>query len=334
MSPLNVGKASNWPYTNFRLPWFKALSANNSRLCCPNYSIAFVRKRKSMTYCPTPERQRPAVWLQSATKSLTQCLIKTRQLSSLFVCGLALSWGIGQQAQAASPESAPADLVAALEQIETAASAGDVNAVMQSYSASFTNADGFTYDSLQAALQTLWERYDNITYRVELQSWEPADNGYTAETLTYIEGTQSASLQTAGTQPQRLDSVIRSQQTFQDGKIISQTTLSERNQVSSGENPPTVNVILPEQVGTGESYDFDAIVTEPLGQQYLLGAAVEEGVTATDFFTGRPLELELLSAGGLFKVGEAPASPDSRWLSALLVREDGMTVITRRLRVE
>lgn len=280
-----------------------------------------------------PHQQRSPAWLQRLTKSLTQRLTKSGQLSSLFICGLALSWGIGQQAQAASPESAPADLVAVLEQIETAATAGDVNAVMQSYSASFTNADGFTYDTLQAALQTLWERYDNLTYRVELQSWEPADNGYTAETLTYIEGTQSAT-QTAGTRPQRLESVIRSQQTFQDGKIVSQTTLSERNQVSSGENPPTVNVILPEQVGTGESYDFDAIVAEPLGQQYLLGAVVEEGVTATDFFTGRPVELELLSAGGLFKVGEAPASPDSRWLSAFLVREDGMTVITRRLRVE
>ena len=73
---------------------------------------------------------------------------------------------------------------------------------------------------------------------------------------------------------------------------------------------------------------------EPLGNRYLLGAAVEEGTTATDFFTGRPVELELLSAGGLFKIGEAPSTPDSRWVSALLVREDGLTVITRRLQVE
>ena len=73
---------------------------------------------------------------------------------------------------------------------------------------------------------------------------------------------------------------------------------------------------------------------EPIGNRYLLGAAVEEGVTATDFFTGRPLELELLAAGGLFKIGEAPSTPDSRWVSALLVRDDGLTVITRRLQVD
>jgi hypothetical protein len=93
-------------------------------------------------------------------------------------------------------------------------------------------------------------------------------------------------------------------------------------------------VILPEEVRAGESYDFDAIVMEPLGNRYLLGAAVEEGTTSEDFFTGRPVDLELLSAGGLFKIGEAPSAPDSRWVSALLVREDGLTVITRRLLVQ
>ncbi|MGB3294095.1 MAG: nuclear transport factor 2 family protein [Phormidesmis sp.] len=245
------------------------------------------------------------------------------------LCGLTLTWGGGRQAQAASPDTAPADLVNAIEQIETAATAGDVDAVMQGYSPEFTNEDGFTYETLPTALQTLWDSYDSLTYRVELQSWEPSDSGYIAETVTYIDGTQISN-----GQPAQLESVIRSQQTFADGKIVSQTILSERNQVTSGETPPTVSVILPEQVAPGESYDFDAIVMEPLGNRYLLGAVIEEGATATDFFTGRPVELELLSAGGLFKIGEAPATPDSRWVSALLVRDDGLTVVTRRLRVD
>lgn len=251
------------------------------------------------------------------------------QLVSALTCGLALSFGSGLAAKAASPETAPADLVNALEQIETAATARDVTATMQSYSPSFTNEDGFTYETLQTALQTLWESYDSLTYRVELQSWEPADGGYTAETVTYITGTQ-----TSNGRPAQLESVIRSQQTFANGKIVAQKTLSERNQLTSGDNPPTVSVILPEQVATSETYDFDVIVVEPLGDRYLLGAAVEEGSTAADFFTGRPIELELLAAGGLFKVGEAPENPDTRWVSALLVRDDGITVVTRRLRVE
>ncbi len=254
---------------------------------------------------------------------------KRCQLTASFICGLAMTWTVGgNYAQAASPETAPADLVTALDSIEAAATAGDISAVMQSYSPSFTNDDGFTYDTLSTALETLWERYSGLTYRVELQSWERAGEGYTAETVTYISGTQI----TDG-QPTQLESVIRSEQSFVGGKVVSQKTLSERNQVTSGQTPPTVSVILPEEVKTGESYDFDAIVMEPLGDRYLLGAAVEEGTTAEDFFAGRPVELELLAAGGLFKVGEAPTTTDSRWVSALLVREDGVTVITRRLRV-
>lgn len=254
--------------------------------------------------------------------------LKTGQIASALIVGWALVLGGARQTQAASPETAPADLVNAIEQIETAATAGDVNAVMQSYSPDFTNEDGFTYETLPAALQTLWASYNTLTYRVELQSWENAGNGYTAETVTYINGTKIDD-----GQPTQLESVIRSQQTFVGGKIVSQATLSERNLVTSGNMPPTVSVILPEQVSTGESYDFDVIVIEPLGNRYLLGAAVEEGVSAADFFTGRPIELELLTAGGLFKVGEAPTMPDNRWVSALLVREDGLTLVTRRLRV-
>ena len=256
-----------------------------------------------------------------------------QQFVTAALCGLAISLGSAvvsnHSAKAASPETAPAALTSAIESLEAAASAGDVAAAMQRYSPEFTNEDGFTYETLEAALQTLWEQYDNLTYRVELQSWEPTEGGFIAETLTYIDGTQLTDGQTT-----ELESVIRSEQTYRDGKVITQRTLSERNQVTSGDQPPTVSVILPEQVTPGEQYDFDAIVMEPLGNRYLLGAAVEEGTTSTDFFTGRPVELELLAAGGLFKIGEAPATADSRWVSALLVREDGLTVVTRRLQVE
>ncbi len=264
--------------------------------------------------------------------------VKCGYLSAAFLCGLTLTWGYSenyrnglgaQQAVAADAATAPAELINAIEQIEQAATAGDVAAVMQGYSPTFTNDDGFTYETLPTALESLWAKYGDLNYRIELQSWDRTDAGYSAETLTYISGTQINE-----GQPTQLESVIRSQQTFVEGKVASQTTLTERNQMTSGESPPTVSVILPEQVAVGESYDFDAIVMEPLGKRYLLGAAVEEGATSEDFFTGRPVEMELLTAGGLFKVGEAPETADSRWISALVVRDDGMTVITRRLRVE
>ncbi len=261
-------------------------------------------------------------------------------LCSLSVLGMSV---FGMAAQAAPPETAPAALVSALDQIESASNDQDIDSVMAFYAEGFTNNDGFSYDTLEATLPQLWERYDSLNYRVELQSWEEVDGGYVAETVTYIDGRQ--------TTPRRLtlESVIHSRQQFADNKIISQEILSERNQLSShstpeilsGRNqlssdstPPEVVVILPERIEPSDSYGFDVIVQEPLGERYLLGAALDEGTTAEDFFTPRPIDLELLSAGGLFKIGDAPTTPDNLWVSGLLIREDGLIVITRRLRVE
>ncbi|MEM9804687.1 MAG: nuclear transport factor 2 family protein [Cyanobacteria bacterium P01_D01_bin.56] len=232
-------------------------------------------------------------------------------------------------AQAAPPETAPAFLVNVLEAIETASNEQDIDTVMTYYTDEFTNNDGFDYATLETTLPQLWERYDTLNYRVELQSWEEIDGGnVVAETVTYIDGTQ--------TTPRllNLESVIRSRQEFQGNQITFQEILSERNQLNSNNPPQEVVVILPERATPGESYGFDAIIQEPLGERYLLGAALDEGTTAADFFTPRPLDLELLSAGGLFKVGDAPNSADNLWVSGLLVREDGLVVITRRLRVE
>ncbi|NEP16187.1 MAG: nuclear transport factor 2 family protein [Leptolyngbya sp. SIO4C1] len=248
------------------------------------------------------------------------------QVLSLGIAGLSACWAT--QVNAASPETAPAELVSVLEQLETAANAQNLDQVMSFYDESFTNEDGFTQVSLRAALDQLWQEYETLTYRIELQSWDSTDSGYVAETVTYIDGTRL--------EPRtlRLESVIRSRQQFEDNQVVSQEILSERNQLNAGENPPTVTVLLPERVSPGERYPFDAIVQEPLGERYLLGAALDEGVTAEDFFTARPLDLELLTAGGLFKVGNAPAEADNLWVSALLIRDDGLVVVTRRLRVE
>jgi hypothetical protein len=93
-------------------------------------------------------------------------------------------------------------------------------------------------------------------------------------------------------------------------------------------------VQLPQTLTPGQTYSFDTIVLEPLEGRALMGSAVDEGVTAADFFTPRPVVLDLLTSGGLYKIGTAPAEPDNRWLSTVVVREDGMVVETRRVRVE
>jgi hypothetical protein len=44
--------------------------------------------------------------------------------------------------------------------------------------------------------------------------------------------------------------------------------------------------------------------------------------------------LELLQSGGLFKRVTAPATPENRWLSAILIQGDGIVVVSQRVKVE
>lgn len=248
---------------------------------------------------------------------------------SVLALGLGISWSIVDAAAAASPATAPDEILSTLAAIEAAANDQDLEAVMANYSETFSSDTGFDYDLLRQTLETLWDQYNTLTYDIELLSWESeGPDRYTIETVTRVQGTKIRSERQLN-----LTSEVESRQQIEAGQIISQATLSESSQMTSGDNPPELQVQLPEVIGPGETYAFDAIVVEPLEGRSLMGVATEEGVTAVDFFEPRPVVLDVLSAGGLYKIGEAPAESDQRWVSAVIIREDGFVVETHRVQV-
>lgn len=251
----------------------------------------------------------------------------TKTALALFFLTLSLTAG-WNRVQAQTPQNAPPQLTNLLAQIDAAANQHDVKAVMQFYSPRFTHSDGLTRLSLEQALTQLWQRYPQLKYQTQLQSWKAEGNALVATTVTNITGTQSAS-----NRNMTLNSTIESRQRFEGQTIVRQDILAERSQLTAGTKPPTVNVNLPQQVKVGQQYNFDAVVQEPLGGDYLLGAALEEPVKVENYLNPTPVDLELLSSGGLFKVGRAPIRPDSRWVSAILIRGDGMTFVTQRLQI-
>jgi len=231
--------------------------------------------------------------------------------------------------RAESPETAPEELKKALREIETAANRQDIEGVMQHYSPNFENTDGLRYSTLEEALNALWERYPRLEYTIELQSWETEGSELVAETVTKTVGSEKIEGRWM-----QLDSTIHSRQYFQDDLLVRQEILSERTEVTSGDNPPEVEVNLPERVEVGEEYSFDVIVQEPLGNDVLLGAAKEEATRSDRYLNPSNFELEILPGGGIFKRVSAPRLPDNHWLSAIIVRGDGMRIITQRVRVE
>ncbi len=268
-------------------------------------------------------------WFASAF-SLSDCaqLRSTRRSAWLaFGIFLAIATALLPQRGWANPSAtAPPALKETLGQIDAAASKADVAGVMKHYGAAFSHSDGLDRKSLEAALSRLWQRYPNLQYRTELKAWRAEGNALVAETITYVTGSQQV-----GDRQYTLTSTLESRQRFENQRIVRQDILAEQSKVTSGSNPPTIRLVLPARVAPGQQFNFDAIVQEPLEDNLLLGAAVEEPIKPDGFLTPAKVDLRPLNAGGIFKVGRAPQRGENRWLSAVIVRHDGITVMTQRL---
>ncbi|MBW4629873.1 MAG: nuclear transport factor 2 family protein [Brasilonema octagenarum HA4186-MV1] len=225
-------------------------------------------------------------------------------------------------------QNAPSQVKNLLAQIDAAASQKNIKGVMQFYSPNFVNGDGLTRQNMEKALAAFWQRYPQLKYTTQVESWKSQGNGFVAETVTNITGVPSTRSENAA-----FNATIRSRQQIAGGKITRQDILAERTQLTSGAKPPKVDFKLPQQVKVGQQFNVDAIVQEPLGDEYLLGTALEEPIKPEKLLTATPVDLELLSSGGIFKVGRAPSVPGSQWVSAVIMRGDGMVMITQRIQV-
>jgi hypothetical protein len=246
-----------------------------------------------------------------------------------FALSICLSLGIANVIRAERPEKAPSELTEAIAKIDLAANNHDWETLKQYIAPQFSSQDGLNYQSFAQLLAKSWQNYPNLTYQTTLKSWEQKVAQLVAETVTEIRGTFDSD-------GRKIDlfSTIHSLQYFEDGQLVRQEILQERTDLISGENPPEVEVILPEKARPGEQFNFDVIVKEPLGSELLLGAAMEEKIDSERYLNPSQLKLDALSAGGIFKLVTAPQVTNDRWYSAIVIRSDGMRLITQRVRIE
>jgi hypothetical protein len=255
-------------------------------------------------------------------------LIKSASQSLVGLAFAILLGAAGQPAEALSPDTAPPTLTQDLQALDTAASQENLQGVLQYYSPNFLHADGLTKSDLEKALTDFWNRYSNLTYTTQLLSWEQTDQGITAELQTRIQGTE-----VLDDRELALNTTLNTREYWQNDQIVRQEVLTEHSQIQTGKEPPTLEVLLPDEIKVNSSFNFDVIVKEPLDDDLLLGAVSDEPVRSNGFFNPTQLEVEPLTAGGLFKVGRAPAVRDDRWVSAVVVRKGGITMVTQRLRI-
>jgi len=224
--------------------------------------------------------------------------------------------------------TAPAALTTILTKIDAAASQRQLPELLRYYSPTFSTSDGLNKAAWQQSLNKFWQSYNNLKYTTTLENWKSQENGYTARTTTKITGIQNLNGRT-----QNLLATIQSRQKIVGGQIVQQQILQERTQISSGTKPPTIEINLPERLQTNAEYTLDAIVTEPLGEDVLMGTTVEQAVSAQGYDLQPKYKLELLTAGGLFKVARAPGKSGDYWVSTMFIRPSGMTTLTQRVHV-
>jgi hypothetical protein len=281
------------------------------------------------------------LWQRQQTIGVTQSL-KHRKMTQLPIeiawvsTAIVVSFGIGlPQGVAATPPAqpaaspAPSEIATTLKQLDTAASRKDLGATMQFYSSNFSHADGLDFKTQQQVLKAFWQDTKSIQYQTQINNWKAdPQNRYTLETTTTLRGVRKAA-----DRDMDLTSTVRSRLVMQDRKIVTQEILSEQTRLVTGEKPPSVSLVLPEQVNVGQPFSFDAVVKEPLGDDLLLGSAIEESITPTQYLQPAAITLEPLSAGGIFKTGQAPQQPTRKWISAILIKNGGITIVSQRLNV-
>jgi hypothetical protein len=116
-------------------------------------------------------------------------------------------------------------------------------------------------------------------------------------------------------------------------RITGQTVLRDQAVLRSGSVDLPITLLIPDAVLTGQRYDVDVLVDEPLDGAIVAGGIVAltpQQVTALD---SPSLQLGALGGGGLFRIVQAPFTPGSQTWAVLLVHPEGVVSVSKRVRV-
>jgi len=250
---------------------------------------------------------------------------KILNLSFLFV--LSFYFSVNKLNPANSQTNISREVIELIASIDIANNNQDIETLQEFISPQFTNQDGLNNESLLESVKKLWQKYPNLRYTTAINSTEQNNEQLIVNITTQIEGSYNDGAMTFN-----LSSEVSSRQVFENNQLISQEIIREKTRVTSGENPPQVTVQLPEKARFGQQFDFDAIVDKPIDNDLLLGGVREDRINSSLFLNPEPLDLDALTAGGIFK--RVTMGSGDRWYSVVFIQDDGMTLITQRVREE
>ncbi len=116
-------------------------------------------------------------------------------------------------------------------------------------------------------------------------------------------------------------------------RITGQTLIREQSFLRTGDSDLQVSLQIPDAVLTGQRYDVDVLLDEPLDGAIIAGGIMAVTAAQAMALESPDLQLGALGGGGLFRTVQAPFSPGSQIWAVLLVHPKGLVSVSKRVRV-
>ena len=117
-------------------------------------------------------------------------------------------------------------------------------------------------------------------------------------------------------------------------KIKSYKVINEESILNSQKSPLVVEIICPNKVLTGERYEMNLIVKEPLDNSLLASGMIvlenNDNMNISNYRFG----IQPNQSGGLFKYIQAPLEPGFQTVSAIITHPGGIYSITKKIKVD
>jgi len=116
-------------------------------------------------------------------------------------------------------------------------------------------------------------------------------------------------------------------------KIKGYEVIDEESILNSQNSPLIIKIISPDKVLTGEKYEMNLIIENPLDNSLTASGMIvlkneDDKKISNDIFGIKPNQ-----SGGLFKYIQAPLKPGSQTISAIITHPKGIYLITKKIKV-
>ncbi len=116
-------------------------------------------------------------------------------------------------------------------------------------------------------------------------------------------------------------------------KIKGYEVIDEESILNSQKSPLIINIISPEKVLTGEKYEMNLIVEEPLDNSLIATGLIVLNNKEKINILNNKFGIKPNQSGGLFKYIQAPLKPGSQTISAIITHPKGIYLITKKIKV-